>query len=103
MGGYVCPSGYTQKGLKCTKTTKTTDTKDAGKVTVYTCPSGYTKAGNVCTKKGIETITKTYYRYATRTCNGGSTDIKWSTSNNDTILKSEGYKLTGNKREVIEK
>ena len=57
---------------------------------------------NKCTKT-VSTGTKvTYYRYATRTCTGGSVSIKWSTSNNDSILKGEGYKLTGNKREVKE-
>ena len=102
-GGYVCPTGYTKNDKKCSKTTTTTDTKNASKVTTYTCPSGYTKNNNKCTKKGTETIKTTYYRYATRTCNGGSTDYKWSESKNDSILKSEGYKLTGKKRELIVK
>ena len=55
------------------------------------------------TKKTTEEVKTTYYRYATRSCNGGSTSIKWSTSKNDSILKSEGYKLTGKKKELIVK
>ena len=102
-GGYTCPDEYTLNGKVCKKVTKVTDKKDAsGKVT-YTCPSGYTKKDNKCAYKGTETIKTTYYRYATRSCNGGSTDYKWSTSKNDSILLSEGYKLTGKKRELIVK
>lgn len=42
----------------------------------------------------------TYYRSATRTCTEATTDYKWSLSNNDESLKSQGYKLTGKTREV---
>ena len=42
----------------------------------------------------------TYYRSATRTCTEGSVDYKWSSTNNDTNLKSQGYTLTGKTREV---
>ena len=65
--------------------------------TVYSCSNGYTLNGNVCTKRIYENITVTYYRYSTRSCVGGSTDIKWSTSNDQSLLKN-GYRLTGNKR-----
>ena len=103
-GGYVCPTGYTKDGMKCYKDIKNTSTKDASyKPGTYSCPEGYTLNDKVCTKKVTETIKTTYYRYATRSCNGGSTSIKWSTSKNDSILLSEGYKLTGNKRELIVK
>ena len=102
-GGYICPKDYVQNDRTCTKTTTTKDTKNATKVTTYTCPSGYTKNNTKCTKKGTETIKTTYYRYATRTCTGGSTDYKWSESKNDSTLISEGYKLTGKKREIIVK
>ena len=100
-GGYVCKSGYTLNGTKCEKTITTKDTKDAtqNKVT-YTCNKGYKLEGTKCTKVVTEEVKTTYYRYATRTCTGGSTDIKWSSSNNDKTLLDEGYKLTGNKREV---
>ena len=101
-GGYVCPDGYTQNDKTCTKVTVTKDEKDADSKVTYSCPVGYTQNDKSCSKKSTETIKKTYYRYATRTCNGGSVDIKWSTSKNDSILKAEGYKLTGNKREVQE-
>ena len=100
-GGYTCPDGYTLNYRTCIKKTTKTDTQKASSNVTYTCPSGYTKNNNKCTKKGTEIIKTTYYRYATRTCNGGSTDIKWSESKNDKTLISEGYKLTGNKRELI--
>ena len=41
----------------------------------------------------------TYYRYATRTCTGGSTDIKWSTKDDQSLL-NDGYKMTGKTRVV---
>ena len=100
-GGYVCQSGYTLNGTKCTKTTTIKDTKDASTNIKYSCNSGYTLSDKTCTKKVNKDTKITYYRYATRSCNGGSTDIRWSTSKNDSILTSEGYKLTGNKRELI--
>ena len=103
-GGYVCPKEYEKKDKTCIKKTIVKDTKDASSKTEYKCPNGYDKNDKTCTKKTKETIKKIYYRYATRSCNGGSTSIKWSTSKNDSILLSEGYKLTGNKREIkIEK
>ena len=101
-GGYVCSDGYTLSGKTCTKQIKYTDTKkaDTNKVT-YTCPSGYALSGTKCTKNVTQKVKTTYYRYATRTCDGGSTSYEWSTSNNDSILKADGYKLTGKKRELI--
>ena len=42
----------------------------------------------------------TYYRSATRSCTKGTTDYKWSESNNDTTLKSQGYTLTGKVEEI---
>ena len=102
---YNCDNykGYTLSGTKCVKTSKVDEAKNATVVVTYSCPNGYTKNNTTCTKTGTETIKTTYYRYATRTCNGGSTSIKWSTSQNDSILKGEGYKLTGNKKEIIVK
>ena len=102
-GGYVCPSEYTLSGTTCYKKTKTTSTVAASKTVTYTCPSTYTRNGSKCTKKGTETIKTTYYRYATRSCTGGKTDYKWSDSKNDKSLINAGYKLTGKKREIIEK
>ena len=103
-GGYVCPSGYTQNDRICSKVTINKDEKTAGSKTSYTCPNGYDKNNQTCTKKNNQTIKTTYYRYATRNCTGGSTSVKWSTSKNDSILLSEGYKLTGTKKEIkIEK
>ena len=99
-GGYICKSGYIQKDKKCERTITSIDTKLAhqNKV-IYTCPEGYTLNGTKCTKKIIKDIKITYYRYATRSCNGGSTDTKWSYLDNEELL-SDGYKLTGNKREI---
>ena len=56
-------------------------------------------SGTKCTKKVMKDVKITYYRYATRTCTGGSTDIKWSTKNDQSLL-SDGYKMTGNKRAI---
>ena len=104
-GGYTCKDGYTLNSEnKCEKEITTTDIKDAMENEVsYSCPEGYNKEGSKCTRVITEEIEVTYYRYATRSCVGGSTDIKWSSSNDKTLLDS-GYKLTGNKRAItIEK
>ena len=92
--------GYDVSGTNCVKVLPSTDTKEATEKVTYSCPVGYDRKDKICSKTTKEEVKTTYYRYATRTCNGGSTSIKWSTSKNDTILKSEGYKLTGTKREV---
>ena len=92
-------SGYDLVDKLCIKISGT-DIKDATKKIVYTCEKGYTLTDKVCTKSTQETTKITYYRYATRTCTGGSTSIKWSTSSKDSKLISEGYKATGNKREI---
>ena len=101
---YNCNSypGYELNGTKCVKVTSSSDRKEATKNVTYTCPKGYDKDDKTCIMKTTETIKTIYYRYATRTCDGGRTSTKWSTSKNDSILKSEGYKLTGNKRELVE-
>ncbi len=93
---------YTLEGDKCIKVSSSTDSQPADKIVKYTCPVGYTLNDKECSRKVNKDTKVTYYRYATRTCNGGSTSIKWSTSQNDSILKGEGYKLTGNKREIKE-
>ena len=99
-GGYVCPKGYKQEDKKCTKTTVIRDEKEASHPPItYSCPTGYTMSGTKCTKKVMKDVKITYYRYATRTCTGGSTDIKWSTKNDQSLL-SDGYKMTGNKRAI---
>ncbi len=96
--------GYDISGSSCVKVEPSKDTKNADEKTTYSCPVGYDYNDNnkTCSTKVKENVTTTYYRYATRTCTGGSTSIKWSTSQNDSILKGEGYKLTGNKREIKE-
>ena len=100
-GGYTCPSTYTLNGKKCEKTITNVDTKAANKIVNYSCASGYNKTSdNKCTKVITEENKITYYRYATRTCDGGGTDIKWSKDKNDKTLINDGYKLTGNKREI---
>lgn len=45
-----------------------------------------------------ETVSTKYYSYKTRTYVEGTTDIKWSSLNDNTLL-SAGYKLTGNKKQ----
>lgn len=103
-GEYVCNTqdGYELSGTKCVKTI----TKDADKNKVtYSCSvNGYTlTSDNKCTKKVPANTKVTYYRYATRKCTGGSVSVKWSTSANDSILISEGYKPTGVKQVKIDK
>lgn len=46
------------------------------------------------------TKTVTYYRSKTREYISGTIDTKWSSSQTDTKLLSQGYSLTGNKKEV---
>jgi len=45
-----------------------------------------------------EDVSTKYYSYKTRTYVEGTTDIKWSSLNDNTLL-SLGYKLTGNKKQ----
>ncbi len=92
--------GYDVSGAYCVKVLPSEDTEKAREIVKYSCPNGYDydDKTKTCSTNKPEEIKTTYYRYATRTCNGGSTSIEWSTSKNDSILKSEGYKLTGNKR-----
>lgn len=102
-GGYVCDKGYTLNETKCEKTIVETITEEATKVEgAYVCPEDYELDGTTCTRERKEEVQTTYYRYATRTCEGGSTDIKWSTKDDKDLLNA-GYKMTGNKREIVEK
>ena len=95
-------TGYELSGSTCVKVEPSKDTKTADEKVTYSCPIGfnYNDSNKTCSSTTTEKIKTTYYRYATRTCTGGSTSIKWSTSKNDSILKSEGYKATGVKRVV---
>ena len=101
-----CTAGTT-KGFKEQKRTATP-------VTEYKCTKYEDKKEAVTTTqkvlKGYETkvISKTpvyetkkvtYYRYKTRTCTESKTDIKWSSSANDTNLTKQGYTYTGITRE----
>lgn len=53
----------------------------------------------VVSKKPVyETVDKKYYSFKTRTYIEGTTDVKWS-SYNDTTLLTAGYEYTGNKKE----
>ena len=54
------------------------------------------------TTNGTETGTRnvTYYRYRTRSYVGGTVDYVWSNSQNDENLLNDGYKLTGNTRNI---
>ncbi len=87
------------KDKTCTKKTTIVDKEKASSTTKYSCKDGYTLNGKKCTKTSIKDVKVTYYRYATRTCDGGETSIKWSTENDESLL-NDGYKLTGNKREI---
>ena len=93
-------AGYDLSGEYCVKVLPSKDTKEATRKVTYSCPINYDRDDKTCIKTSTETVKTTYYRYATRTCTGGKTSIKWSTSNNDSILKAEGYKLTGVKKEI---
>ena len=104
-GGIKCEDGFTPNGKNCEKTEKVeVDKKQSNKiVTPNTCPYGYKQNNGKCTKTIEEKVKVVYYRYATRTCTGGSTSIKWSSSKTDQELIKNGYKLTGNKREILDK
>ena len=52
------------------------------------------------TKQVPEEKQVTYYRSKTREFIKGTTDTKWSTSQNDQSLISQGYTLTGNSRKI---
>ncbi len=90
--------GYTLVGNKCVKPVCDMCTKEAEKVEEKVCEDGYVLEGNVCKKQVEEKVNVTYYRYSTRSCVGGSTEIKWSLDQNDSILKAQGFKYTGNRR-----
>ena len=60
-----------------------------------------TKTEPVYTEVKIPTYENvTYYRYKTCTTKKGYTDIKWSSNKLDATLIGQGYKLTGNVKEV---
>ena len=98
----TCPTGYTQNGSKCT--TDSTSTVDPSISISYSCDSGYTLNGSSCTRvvpvyeeqDVYENIT--YYRYRTRTYISGNRLVKWSNSQNDASLLTDGYSLTGNRK-----
>ena len=102
---YSCETGKLINGNKCLISGKTVN---ASRETEYYCKEG-TKSGNKCviTTQQYSTIdvysTVTYYRFQTRTFISGERDVKWSTSQKDTTLLSQGYTLTGNKREIKSK
>lgn len=116
----TCPSGYEKINNSCVKMITKTATCPKGyekinntcKKVLYkdyekSCPAGYnfTNDGSQCYKKDIITVLKhgirevTYYRFATREYIGGSVVYKWSTSNHDESLLSQGYVLTGRTRQ----
>ena len=121
-----CPKG-TDTGSGCAvvttekKCAQGNDTGSGCQVVSYDkqnyCAAGGRDTGSGCvvqvkkTKQVAELIygyvdgdpvykTVTYYRSANRTCTNGSTDYKWSESNNDSSLKSQGYTLTGRTEEI---
>ncbi len=98
--GYSCPSGYSLEGTNCVKReTKYTYEPVYENVTT-TVPVEVTKAVEKTKQVPIKENVK-YYRYRTRKqLTIAGTYYKWSTNKNDQTLLSQGYYLTGNKREV---
>ena len=106
---YLCPSGYTLNGTKCSK--KTTDTKNAtaSTKTTYSCPSGYTLNGTKCSKKTTSSINATANKKTTYSCpskytlNGTKCNKVTTSSINATANKKttyscpNGYTLNGTK------
>ena len=81
----------TSKGVKVT--CKEYETKPVIVSTTYNTIIGYNKIKTPTYKKVYE------YRYKTRTLiQAAGSDIKWSTTSNDTTLINKGYKMTGQKR-----
>lgn len=81
----------TTKGVKVT--CKEYETKPVIISTTYNTIIGYHKIKTPTYKKIYE------YRYKTRTLiQTAGSDIKWSTTANDTALINKGYKMTGQKR-----
>lgn len=102
---YSCPSGYTLSGTKCNKNITTTQTINASENVKYSCSKGEL-VGKSCIsyEDKYETFnvysTITYYSYQTREFISGDRKTVWSTSQNDKNLIGQGYKLTGNSKEI---
>lgn len=126
---YSCPNGYTLEGTTCNKyedvpvykdeqvSTPVTKSREVTKVRYNTVTK--TRQVPVTTHERVE-VTKTrqepvygyvngdpiykevtYYRFRTRTqTQVAGVDYKWSESQNDETLLSQGYTLTGNKKEM---
>ena len=105
-----CPTGTTENAAKTGCETVTYEKQNY-------CALNGTNTGSGCvvkvkkTKKVAELVygwvegeavykNVTYYRSATRSCSSSSVDYKWSESNNDSSLKSQGYTLTGKTEEI---
>ena len=70
-------------------------------VPVYSTVTVQTGTKEETTTVKVPVVTKvTYYRSKTREFISGTTDTKWSTSQNDQSLISQGYTLTGNSRKI---
>ena len=68
---------------------------------VYSTVTVQTGTKEETTTVKVPVVTKvTYYRSKTREFISGTTDTKWSTSQNDQSLISQGYTLTGNSRKI---
>ena len=93
--------GYTVVGDKCVKPVCDICSKEADKEEIEVCPEGYTLENGKCSKEVEKTVKVTYYRYSTRTCEGGSTETRWSTDKNDTVLIAQGFKKTGRTRLLV--
>ena len=126
---YSCPNGYTLEGTTCNKyedvpvykdehvSTPVTKSREVTKVRYNTVTK--TRQVPVTTHERVE-VTKTrqepvygyvngdpiykevtYYRFRTRTqTQVAGVDYKWSESQSDETLLSQGYTLTGNKKEM---
>ena len=97
--------GYSLNGTQCKKTVTTTQTIKASQNIKYSCATGeLTGKSCVTYEDKYETFntysTVTYYSYQVREYISGDRKVVWSTTQNDKNLINQGYKLTGNSREI---
>lgn len=102
---YSCPSDYTLNGTKCNKQVTTTQTIKASQSVTYSCATGQLSGKSCITYEDkYETFntykTVIYYSYQVREYISGDRKTVWSTSQSDKNLISQGYKLTGQVKEI---
>ena len=90
-----------QTGVKQEAYTDTETVTKYKTVPVYSTVTVQIGTKEETTTVKVPVVTKvTYYRSKTREFISGTTDTKWSTSQNDQSLISQGYSLTGNSRKI---